>query len=88
MMVNMARTTVTLSDQAESVVRNMMSDRGIGFKAAINAAILEGAPPESKPQPFVQRTHRMGSLVPLSHATTLVGELEDIELIRKRDLGK
>lgn len=84
----MARTTVTLTSEAEAALRHRMAERGVSFKDAINSAILEAIPPAASPKPFKQRTFKIGSLVPLDHATTLVGELEDIELIRKRDLGK
>lgn len=86
--VLMARTTVTLVPEAEAAIRKLMSERGISFKQAINSAILDGVPPAKKPKPFKQRTYKLGMKVPLDHATTLLGELEDIELIRKRDLGK
>jgi len=88
MMLDMGRTTVTLTDESELIVRRLMNERGLTFKAAINAAITEGAPPASRPKPFVQRTRKMGMRIPLDRATTLAGELEDIELIRKRDMGK
>ena len=85
----MTRTTVTLEPEAEAAVRRLMDDRGISFKEAINTAILDGAPLLEKPKPFKMRTYKMGpALVPLDHALTLVGELDDIEYLRKRDMGK
>ena len=85
----MSRTTVTLTPEAESAIRLMMDERGLSFKDAINAAILDGAPPSAKVKAFKMRTFDLGpALVPLDHASTLVGELDDIEYLRKRDLGK
>ena len=85
----MSRTTVTLTPEAELIVNQMMRERGITFKEAINRAILDGAPAAAKPKPFKMRTYPMGPpLVPLDHATTLVGDLDDIEYLRKRDVGK
>lgn len=83
----MSRTTVTLTDEAESVVRSLMVDRGISFKAALNLAITEPVS-HVEPAPFETPVREIGFRVPLDHATTLVGELEDIELMHKRALGK
>lgn len=83
----MSRTTVTLTDDAEAVVRTLMAERGISFKAAVNLAIVEPVS-HAEPVPFETPIRRIGFRVPLDHATTLVGELEDIELLRKRALGK
>jgi hypothetical protein len=88
MVTHMGRTTVTLTEEAEAVVRRMMDERAISFKDAINTAILAGAPPTAMPKPFVQRTFDLGATVPLEKATQLAGELENVELMRKRDLGK
>lgn len=85
----MSRTTITLTPEADLAIQNLMRDRGLTFKDAVNTAILDGAPPSAKPKPFRMRTFKMGpALVPLDHATTLVGELDDIEYLRKRDMGK
>lgn len=86
----MGRTTVTLEPAAEAAVSRVMEERGVGFKEALNSLILES--PSAKAQqrrtPFRTPTHPIGFRVPLDHATTLLGELEDVELLRKRDLGK
>jgi hypothetical protein len=85
----MSRTTITLTPEADAAIEMMMRERGLSFKQAVNAAILDGAPPPSKHTPFKLKTHDVGpALVPLDHATTLVGELDDIEYLRKRDMGK
>lgn len=88
-MRGMSRTTVTLTPEADSAIQNLMRERGLSFKDAVNMAILDGAPSGAKPKPFKMRTFKMGpALVPLDHANTLVGELDDIEYLRKRDMGK
>lgn len=86
----MARTTVTLEPEAEAAIRRVMDERGIGFKEAINTLIVESpsAGAQKRRKPFRTPTHPIGFRVPLDHASTLIGELEDIELLRKRDLGK
>lgn len=84
---HMSRTTVTLSDEADAIVRSLMRERGLTFKAALNIAIVE--PVEHvPPAQFETPVRSIGFRVPLDHATTLVGELEDMELLRKRALGK
>lgn len=82
----MSRTTVTLTDEADAIVRSLMRERGISFKNALNLAIVE--PVQRTPAQFETPVREIGFRVPLDHATTLVGELEDIELLRKRALGK
>lgn len=88
MMLCMGRTTVTLTDEAEAVVRSLMRERGIGFKQAINAAIISSTARPPRTQPFETPVRAIGFRVPLDHATTLVGELEDAELLRKQAMGK
>lgn len=83
------RTTVTLADDLHTQLRKVAAEEGISFKAAIDRAIRAGLSPTVQPKPFKTRTFAMGpALLPLDKALTLAGELEDIELIRKRDLGK
>lgn len=85
----MSRTTITLTPEADNAIQCMMRERGISFKEAVNVAILDGAPAPALGEPFKMRTFDAGpALVPLDHATTLVGELDDIEYLRKRDMGK
>lgn len=85
----MSRTTITLTPEADAAIQNLMRERSLTFKDAVNTAILDGAPSIAKPKPFKLRTYKLGpALVPLDHATTLVGELDDIEYLRKRDMGK
>ncbi|MBI2692127.1 MAG: antitoxin [Solirubrobacterales bacterium] len=84
----MRRTTITLSSEADAALQNLMRERAISFKEAVNTAILEGAPAPPQNTPFRTKTYNLGARIPLDHATTLVGELDDIEFMRKRDMGK
>ena len=82
------RTTVTLDADADEIVRQLMAERGLTFKQAINEAIRVGALPARR-RPFRLPTYRMGApLVPLDNALRLAGELEDEELIRKLASGR
>lgn len=76
------RTTITLTDEANARVRGLMRERGLSFKDAVNAAILGG----DVRAPFVQRTAHLGTTqVSVVKAVALAGELEDEELLRRRE---
>lgn len=76
------RTTITLTPEADARVRSLMRERGLSFKEAVNAAILGG---EAR-TPFVQRTAKVGATrVSVVKAVALAGELEDEELLRRRE---
>lgn len=82
------RTTLTLDPDVRDLVERAMSERGIGFKQAVNDAIRAGlAPPRATTRRT--RTFSMGEPPPdLVHALRLAGEIEDEELMRKLRLGK
>lgn len=83
------RTTVTLIPEADSLVRKVMRERGMSFKDAVNAAILDGLGSSTAADPFSTPTFRMGrARMDLDRATSLAAELEDEHLMRKRELGK
>ena len=83
------RTTVTLTPEAHALIRKLMRERDMGFKEAVNAAILEGLSAKGERSEFRTPTYDMGkTLVPVEHALRLAAELEDEELVRKRELGK
>lgn len=75
----MMRTTVTLDDDTEALVRERMRTRGVSFKQALNDAIRGG---EQRAVPFQTPTYAMGvPLVDLAKALRLAGELEDEDLV-------
>jgi hypothetical protein len=82
------RTTVTLDDDTEALVRRLMAERGVSFKQALNDAIRAGAKPRPGPR-SVTAVHHLGSAaVDLDKALRLAGELEDDELLRRLDRGQ
>jgi hypothetical protein len=83
------RTTVTLDQDADAIVRKVMRERKLTFKQALNAVIRAGVGDANRSaQPRFQ-TFRMGApRIPLDKALQLAGELEDEEIIRKMALGK
>lgn len=80
------RTTVTLDDDTEQIVRARMRARHVSFKQALNDTIRDGAP-SRVPEPFVMRPRPMGRpAVDLVKALQLAGELEDehtLEVMRR-----
>lgn len=85
------RTTVTLDPDVEASLRAAMRERGVSFKVAINAAVragLGGAPPAQRR--FRVKTAPLGLRPDFNwdKASMIAGEMEDAEIIRKREQGK
>ncbi|OBA78358.1 antitoxin [Mycobacterium sp. 1164966.3] len=82
------RTTVTLDDDVEQLVRRRMAERQVSFKKALNDAIRDGVSGRSEPRRFVTRTADLGApAVNLDRALQLAAELEDEELVRRQRRG-
>jgi hypothetical protein len=83
------RTTVTLTPEAEALVRQAMRERGLTFKEAVNAAIVSALSRKQASTTSSTPTFELGSArTYLDRAVTLAAELEDDELSRKRSMGK
>ncbi len=83
------RTTITLTPEADGLVRKVMRERGLSFKDAVNAAIVDGLTSAGAPAPFETPTFDLGAArVPLERALSVAADLEDEELVRRRDVGK
>jgi hypothetical protein len=86
------RTTVTLDPDVAALLRKMMKERGLSFKAALNQAVREGllkpAPPA--PRRYRLKTYRMGYRpeLRLDKALSLAATLEEDEIARKLSLRK
>jgi hypothetical protein len=88
MMLEM-RTTVTLDPDVEARLRAAMRERGVSFKVAINDAVraglgAQGAPPKR----FEVKPLLRGARFDIDKALAISGEIEDEEILRKRELGK
>jgi hypothetical protein len=84
------RTTITLDDDLEPLLKQAMLRDGKSFKRIVNEA-LRAALTEDRPQPapFRQRTFDLGgSGLDLTKALSLAAELEDRERIRKLQAGR
>jgi hypothetical protein len=86
------RTTVTLDPDLAAKLRVLACERGISFKEAVNSTLRRGltSAGSSSQGRYHLRSRRLGlrSSVDLKHALRLAGELEDVETIRKLELGK
>lgn len=82
------RTTVTLDPDTERVIRQLMRERGISFKQAVNEAIRHSTVIPPAATPFTTPTFSMGgSAVNLDKALSISGDLEDEDLLRKVRAG-
>lgn len=78
------RTTVTLDPDVEALLQNVMEERGLSFKAALNEAVRAGLTSTRRSAPFRTPTFHLGNpTLNLDQALRLAGELEDEELTRK-----
>lgn len=81
------RTTITLTPEADALVRQVMRERDLTFKDAVNAAIVDGLAPAGSGEEFRTPTADLGrAQVSLDRAIQLAGDLEDHELMRRRSL--
>lgn len=88
------RTTLTLDDGLVAELKRRAHESGRSFKAVVNEAIRTGLEQAGEPpanRPYSLPATRLGSPRPgieLDKALTLVGALEDEELVRKMELRK
>jgi|HubBroStandDraft_6_1064221.scaffolds.fasta_scaffold843766_2 hypothetical protein len=85
------RTTVTLDPDVKRILEDLMKERGIPFKQAINDAIRTGlAPDRRRKSRFVPKTYSMGTGQHFrwDKALAAADAIEDEELERKLELGK
>jgi hypothetical protein len=89
------RTTVTLDSDVRRGLEEVMKERGISFKRAINDTIRAGLAPSlaasrQRNRRFVQKTYSMGAAqhFPRDKALAAADAIEDAELVRKLELGK
>lgn len=79
------RTTVTLDDDVAARLKELARERGISFKAALNASLRAGFAAERRPSaPYRLHPRPLGVRpgVDLDKALQLAAELEDAEVVR------
>ncbi|PYT08372.1 MAG: antitoxin [Acidobacteria bacterium] len=86
------RTTVTLDPDVEVLLRKLMRQRGLSFKAALNQAVRQGLvkAPAREPRRYRLKTFRMGYRpeIGIDKALSLASALEDEEITRKLSVRK
>ena len=82
------RTTITLTAEADALVRRVMHERGLSFKDAVNAAIVDGLAPQPRTA-YETPVRSLGrARIPLARALAAASDLEEEALVHKRELGK
>lgn len=83
------RTTITLTPEAEALVKKAMAQRKLSFKEVVNEAILRGLAADRRPHEFHTKTHSMGRpRINLDKATQVAGELDTQDFVRKMSSGQ
>lgn len=83
------RTTLTLDPDVEALLRQLMRERGLSLKEAVNTALRAAlSPAQKRRRRFQTPEFSMGEpSVPLDHALRVAAELEDSELRRRIAVG-
>lgn len=80
---------MTLDPDVEAMVRQVMAERDLSFKDALNGAVRAGLAGDRGGRGYrLQARHLGQAAVPLAKALQLASELEDEETARKLALGK
>ncbi len=90
-MMRRVRTTVTLDDDDAARLQQVVRERGVSFKEALNDAVrlgLSGGQPDAAAYRVPTRRLGLRSGIDLDKAMRLAGELEDDETVRKLELRK
>lgn len=81
------RTTATLEPEVERLLHQVMKERGISFKKALNEAVKAGLSPKAHhaAKRFVQKTYALGLNPNLNwdKAQAIADAIEDQEILRK-----
>ncbi len=83
------RTTVTLDPDVAARLQQLMRERGISFKEALNDAVRSGLGDGRDHEASATPTFSMGApTVPLDGALRLAADLEDEESVRRLAAGR
>jgi hypothetical protein len=83
------RTTITLTAEAEALVKKAMQDRHLSFKQVVNEAIVRALAADSTRREIRVPTHNLGvPRINLDKATQIAAELDTQEFLRKMQLGQ
>ncbi len=82
---------MTLDEDVAAKLRQVASERGVSFKAALNGAVRAGLTVDAPPsRSFRVRAQPLGIRpeIDVDKALGLAAEMEDAEILRKLDLRK
>ena len=81
---------MTLDEDVAAGLKQIMRERGVTFKQAINDALRRGLGRQPESRRYEVPVHRLGVRpgIDLDKALALAGSLEDEELARKLELNK
>jgi Arc/MetJ family transcription regulator len=84
------RTTITLDEDVAAQLHQIMRERDLTFKDAVNATLRAGLGAQSEARAYRLPTYRMGVRpgIDLDHALRLDAALEDEETVRQLRLRK
>jgi hypothetical protein len=73
------RTTVEFDDDTGKAVEDLRRELGVGVSDAVNELIRRGLLPRSPPNPFQQRTRRLGTKIDVSNIAVTLEDLDGLE---------
>lgn len=81
---------MTLDEDVAQQIRELMRQRGAGWKETVNDLLRRGLRSTEDVEPYVAPTFRSGVRpgMDLDRALALVARLEDDEAVRKIEMGK
>lgn len=84
------RTTITLDEDVAAQLHQIMRERELTFKDAVNSTLRAGLGPRPEARAYRLPTYRMGVRpgIDLDHALRLDAALEDEETVRQLRLRK
>lgn len=84
------RTTLTIDEDVAHRIRELMRERDLSFKVAVNDLLRRGLRAEQVTEPYESPILELGVQpgIDLDKALVIAGELENAELVRKSELGK
>lgn len=81
------RTTITLTPEAEAIVRRAMAERGLTFKEAVNDAIVRSAADRPRVD-ITWPTYRLGLKFDGAKANHVLADVEDEAIMDKLRQGR
>jgi hypothetical protein len=81
---------MTIDEDVAHQIRQLMSERGSGFKETVNELLRRGLRSNDPVEPYEPPRFRSGVHlgIDLTHALRLAGDLDDAEFVRKLEMGK